>query len=163
MICQSYWKPYHWQQSTTWMMVLCAVRDVLSNTRRDRCRGRGGAHCMASTLVRCESSGFLPVGHTLMQLLLTTKRHFTIAVWMPVRLSATAPPSLNGCGTPWLNVSRRAVEDILSTYYKCTLSAITQVDVDFFLYVELTKFVCTFQVHPIQLDLPEVIYLHISS
>jgi hypothetical protein len=49
---------------------------------------------------------------------------------MPVRLSATAPASLHGCGGPWRNVSRRApnlVEDILSTYYKCTVSAITHI------------------------------------
>jgi hypothetical protein len=39
-----------------------------------------------------------------MQLLLTTKKHFTIALWMPVRLSATAPASLHGCGGPWWDV-----------------------------------------------------------
>jgi hypothetical protein len=33
-----------------------------------------------------------------MRLLLTTKRHLTIALWMPVGLSATAPVSLNGRG-----------------------------------------------------------------
>jgi hypothetical protein len=56
------------------------------------------------------------------------KRHFTIALWMPVRLSATTPESLNGCGGPWCDVSRRSLnllEDILSIYYKCTLSDIT--------------------------------------
>jgi hypothetical protein len=31
-----------------------------------------------------------------MQLLLTTKRNFTFALWMPVRLSATAPGVLEG-------------------------------------------------------------------
>jgi hypothetical protein len=63
-----------------------------------------------------------------MQLLLARERHFTIALWMPVRQSATTPASLNGCGVPWGDASRRAlnlVEDILRTYYKCTLSAIT--------------------------------------
>jgi hypothetical protein len=63
-----------------------------------------------------------------MQLLLTTKRHFTIALWMPVRLSATTPASLAACGGPWWDVSRRTLnlmEDILRTCYKCTLSAIT--------------------------------------
>jgi hypothetical protein len=51
------------------------------------------------------------------------KRHFTLALWMPVRLSAT----LNRCGGPWWDVSRRALNfmDILSTYYRFTLSAIT--------------------------------------
>jgi hypothetical protein len=63
-----------------------------------------------------------------MQLLLTTKWHFTIALWMPVRLSAATPASLNGCGSHWWDVSRRALnlmEDILSTYYKYTLSAVS--------------------------------------
>jgi hypothetical protein len=32
-----------------------------------------------------------------MQLLLTMKRHFTVTLWMPVRLSATAP----AWGSPW--------------------------------------------------------------
>jgi hypothetical protein len=54
------------------------------------------------------------------------KRHF-ITLWMAVRLSATTPASMNGCSSPWWDASRRGlnlVEDILSTYYKCTLSAI---------------------------------------
>jgi hypothetical protein len=59
---------------------------------------------------------------------------------MPIRLSATAPPYLNGCGGPWWDVSRRALEDILSTYYKYILSAVTHkltvswthADMDFF-------------------------------
>jgi hypothetical protein len=60
---------------------------------------------------------------------LTTKRHFTLALWMPVRLSATTPAFLNRCGRgPWWDVLRRALdlmEDILSTCYKCTLTAVT--------------------------------------
>jgi hypothetical protein len=62
------------------------------------------------------------------QLLLTTKRHFTISLWMPVRLSAIAPAFLYGCGGPWWDVSRLALnlmEDILNTYYTCTLSGTT--------------------------------------
>jgi hypothetical protein len=40
-----------------------AVRDVLNNTYHDRWISIGGpTHCMASTLARFESSGFLPVG-----------------------------------------------------------------------------------------------------
>jgi hypothetical protein len=106
-----------------------------------------------------------------MQLLLTIKRHFTVAVWMPVRLSATAPPSLNGCDTPWRDVSRRELnlmEDILSTCYKGTLSTITPDSrwcKQFFffdIWNSFTKFVHTFQVLPVQLDLPEVICVHIS-
>jgi hypothetical protein len=48
---------------------------------------------------------------------------------MPVRISATTAASLNGCGGPWWDVSRRAsnlMEVILGTYYKCTLSAISR-------------------------------------
>jgi hypothetical protein len=63
-----------------------------------------------------------------MQLLLTTERYFAIALWMFVRLSATTPASLSGCGGPWWDVSRRALnlmEDILGTYYRFTLSVIT--------------------------------------
>jgi hypothetical protein len=60
------------------------------------------------------------------QLLLTTKRRFNISVWIPIRLSATAAERLNGCDGPW-DASRRALnlmENILSTCYKYTLSAI---------------------------------------
>jgi hypothetical protein len=60
---------------------------------------------------------------------MTTNRHFTFALWMPIRLSATTLASLNGCGGPWWDMSRRALnllEDILSACYKCTLSAIAQ-------------------------------------
>jgi hypothetical protein len=63
-----------------------------------------------------------------MQLLLTTKRHFHFALWMPVTLFATIPASLNGCGGPWWDVSACAlnlIQKILNTYYKSTLSAIT--------------------------------------
>jgi hypothetical protein len=68
-----------------------------------------------------------------MQLLLTTKRHFTIELKMPVRLHADTPTSLNGCGSPLCDVSTRALnvmEDIWSAYYSyylllCTLSAVT--------------------------------------
>jgi hypothetical protein len=41
-----------------------------------------------------------------MQLLLTTKMHFTITLQMPVRLSATTSTSLNGCSSLWRDVSR---------------------------------------------------------
>jgi hypothetical protein len=47
---------------------------------------------------------------------------------MPVRLSTATAAFLNGCGGPLRDVSRRALnrmEDILSAYYKCILSAIT--------------------------------------
>jgi hypothetical protein len=38
--------------------------------------------------------------HLYMQLLLTTKSHFIMTLWTPVRPSTTAPASLNGCGSP---------------------------------------------------------------
>jgi hypothetical protein len=38
------------------------------------------------------------------------KRHSTIALWMPVRLSPTNLASLNGCGCPWWDMSRCALD-----------------------------------------------------
>jgi hypothetical protein len=81
-------------------------------------------HCMASKLTKSESSKFLSVGTP-------TNPHVSNSRWQQrgtVRLSATIPASLNGCRSLWWNVLRCALnlmEDILSTYYKCTLSAIT--------------------------------------
>jgi hypothetical protein len=46
------------------------------------------------------------------QLLLKTEGHFTIALWMSVRLSPTTLVSLSGCGGA-LNL----VEDLLSNYF----------------------------------------------
>jgi hypothetical protein len=50
--------------------------------------------------------------------LLVMKRHFTIALWMPVRLSTITQASLNGCSSPWWDMLMHALnlmEDILST------------------------------------------------
>jgi hypothetical protein len=87
---------------------------------------------MASTLVRFESSGFLTVGTLTNPCVCSYCWHRretpTMALWMPVRLSVTTPASLNGCRGPWWDESRCALnlmEGILSTYYKCTLSAVT--------------------------------------
>jgi hypothetical protein len=47
---------------------------------------------------------------------------------MSVRLSATTQASLNGCGGPWRDTSRRALNlmgDILSTYHDMVLKLIT--------------------------------------
>jgi hypothetical protein len=107
----------------------CAVRDVLNNTCHGRCIGSGGPNAWPPRSPDLNPQDVYLCGYlkpSCMQLLLTTKRH--IAFWMPVRLSATTPPSVNGCGGPWWDVSRRALnllKDILSTYYKCTLSTIT--------------------------------------
>jgi hypothetical protein len=103
-----------------------AVRDVLSNTCPDQGIGTGGPAAWPPRQIWI--LGIYICGDTKMRLLLTTKNHFTTSLWMSVRLSATAMTSLHGCGDPWWDVSRRAVslmEDILSTYYKYTLSAIT--------------------------------------
>jgi hypothetical protein len=88
-----------------------AVRGVLSNSYHDRWIGTGGPTAWPP----CSTPYLNPLdfylwGHlnTLcMQLLLTTKEHVTIVLWMPVRLPATTPPSLNGCGGP--DETRRGV------------------------------------------------------
>jgi hypothetical protein len=108
-----------------------AVRDVLSNAYQDWWIGRGegpmyglnARQILILCIFTCEDT-HEPL---CMQLLLTTKRHFTIALWMSVRLSETIPASLNGWGGPWWDVSRRALnlmQDILGTDFKRTLSAI---------------------------------------
>jgi hypothetical protein len=40
------------------------------------------------------------IASTLARFRVATKRNFTIALWMPVRLSETTPASLNGYGGP---------------------------------------------------------------
>jgi hypothetical protein len=97
-----------------------------------------------------------------MQLTLIAKRHFTITLWMPIRVPTTTPVSFNKCSGPWCGMSRcvlTLVENFLSTYYKCTLSAVVHnwnvsrhvLIRTFFMcwYVELVPKVCTFQLHPI--------------
>jgi hypothetical protein len=99
-----------------------------------------------------------------MQLLLTTKRHFTIALWMPVRLSATTAASLNGCCGPWWDVSRFALnlmEEILRTYHKCKSFSYNSQIKCFRIHVDIDIFSCfrmrnscpncvrTFQLHPV--------------
>jgi hypothetical protein len=62
------------------------------------------------------------------QILLPTRRHFTIVLWKPVRLSAATTASLNECSSPWWDMlmwTLNLMEDILSIYYKYTLSAVT--------------------------------------
>jgi hypothetical protein len=57
---------------------------------------------MASTLARFGSSGFVPVGTAKNPYAapVDNEEALTIALWMPVRLSATTPASSNGCGGP---------------------------------------------------------------
>jgi hypothetical protein len=82
--CQSYWKMHHWQsehECSTCVMVL-SVTPVMADgyVEEDPLHGLHARHiftCGVSYNPSC------------MQLLLTTKRD--IALWMPVRLSATTP------------------------------------------------------------------------
>jgi hypothetical protein len=63
-----------------------------------------------------------------MQLVLTTEKHFTIALWMSVNIIRNFPGIFERGDGPLWDASWRApnlTEVILSTYYKCTLSAIT--------------------------------------
>jgi hypothetical protein len=49
------------------------------------------------------------------QLLMSPRRHFTISLWMTVRLSVTTPASLNEYRGPWWDLLRRPlnlIEDI---------------------------------------------------
>jgi hypothetical protein len=111
-----------------------------------------------------------------MQLLLTRKKHF-IALWMPVRLSATTSASLHGRGGPWWDVSRRALnlmKNILSTYYKCVLSAATHklnISGQMLTWTFSPVLVCgtcgqsffrTFQLHPIYYILSTVSHIRIT-
>jgi hypothetical protein len=86
-------------QSTSWAREWCYIgtfsrvlRDVLSNI---------GLHARQIRIFWTFTCGGTNT------LLLTTKRHFTVAMWMPVRPSATAPPSLYGCSGSWWDVLRR--------------------------------------------------------
>jgi hypothetical protein len=128
----TYWKMYHWQSRYgygTCMMVcrpiLAVLREEFSvNTYHDPAAWPPRSPDFNPRIFACGDT-WKPL---CMQLLLTTKRHFTIAFSKPVRLFATNPASLHGCGGPWLDVSRRAlnlVENISCTYHKCSLSAVS--------------------------------------
>jgi hypothetical protein len=62
-----------------------------------------------------------------MQILLTTKRHFTVALWMLVRLARnyTGVFERTRRSMRCVEGTFNLMEDILSAYYKCTLSPIT--------------------------------------
>jgi hypothetical protein len=89
----------------------CVVQDILNNSCQDWWQVKYPLHGLYDHqtwivwIFTCEDIRN-PLGT---QLLLTTKRHFTIALWMPVTLSATTAASSNGCGSPWWDVSRRAL------------------------------------------------------
>jgi hypothetical protein len=108
-----------------------AVRDILSNTYLDRWIVRGGPTSWLHARKIWILHIFYLWGHLIIlvcvQLLLTNKVHFTIVLWLPVRLSATTLVPLSGCDSPWWDVSTCALNliyIILSTHYKYTLWAI---------------------------------------
>jgi hypothetical protein len=80
---------------------------------------------------------------------LTTKRHLTITLWMPIRLSATAPPSLSGCDSPRRDVSKRVLQNISVITHKVNVP-----DKDIFSSFSVwnwsPNFIRTFQLHPVQ-------------
>jgi hypothetical protein len=109
-----------------------AVRDVLRNFYHDRRIGRGGPTAQPPRSSDMDHLDFYLWRHLkalVCSAPVDNEEELTIALWTPVRLLATTPESLNGSGGPWWDASRRALnvmEDILSTYYRCAFSAITQ-------------------------------------
>jgi hypothetical protein len=100
-----------------------SVRDVLSNTRHDRWTEREESTVWSLCSPDLNPLDFYLWEHLVICSFCWQRRHFTIAIWLPVRLSATTPASFNGWGRPWWDVSRRALnltEGILSSYYNCT-------------------------------------------
>jgi hypothetical protein len=82
-----------------------AVRAVLNNTHHDRWIGRRGPIAWPPRSPDLNPLSFYLWGHLNVLLYAAAvdneeKRHFTIALWMPVRLSATTPASLNGSRGP---------------------------------------------------------------
>jgi hypothetical protein len=139
----------------------CCARNVLSNSYHDRRISRGLPTAWPPRSPDLNPLDFYLCGHlkTLVYAApFDNERHFTIALWMLVRLSATTPESLNGFGGPRWDMSRRALnfmQDIVSTYYECTFSAVirkikrfrTHFDMDIFSCNSCPKFVRTFQLH----------------
>jgi hypothetical protein len=55
--------------------------------------------------------------------------HFSVTLWVPIRLCEATPEFLKGRSGSLRDMSRRALnrtEVILNTYFNCTLSPITQ-------------------------------------
>jgi hypothetical protein len=61
-----------------------------------------------------------------MQLLLTTKRHFTVALWTPFKTIRNFPGIFERMRRAMLRRALNLMEDILSSYYKCGLSAVAK-------------------------------------
>jgi hypothetical protein len=76
---------------------------------------------MTSTFVKYESSVSVLAGTTKNYCVCSSCWQRSIALRMPVRLSASTPASLNGCGGRWWDVSRSALnlmEDIVAYFLK---------------------------------------------
>jgi hypothetical protein len=81
-----------------------AVRDVFNNTHHNRWIGRGGPTAWPPRLPDLNPLDFYLCGYLKLlctQLLLEMKGYINIALWMPVRLSATTLACLKGRGRPW--------------------------------------------------------------
>jgi hypothetical protein len=108
-----------------------AVWDVLNNICHDRWMGRGGTMAWPPRAPHLNPLNFYLRRHQ--NILVNAapvdnEEAFHFELWISIRLSAITLASLKGCCGPWWDVSRRVLnlmEDILSTYYKCSLSAIT--------------------------------------
>jgi hypothetical protein len=108
-----------------------AVRDVLNNTYHDRWMGREGPNAWRPRSPDLNPLHFYLWGHLRPRVYASpvdnegTRPHRIVDACQTIR---NYPGTLNGCGGPWWDVSRRALnlmENTLSTYYKCTLSDIT--------------------------------------
>jgi hypothetical protein len=112
MICQSYWQSKHERGTCVMVLrhilaVLCEVFSVIAimtdgQVEEDPLHGLHAHLTSVLWIFTCRDT-WKP---SCMQLLLATKKHFTVALWLTVRLSATAPASLNWCGGPRWDVSR---------------------------------------------------------
>jgi hypothetical protein len=80
-----------------------AVRDVRNNTCHDGRTGTGGPAARPPSspdLIPLDSCPCEDPKLLCMQLLLTAKRYFSIALWTAVRPTVAAPAFLDGCSDP---------------------------------------------------------------
>jgi hypothetical protein len=89
--------------SRMWYMHDGAPAHFLSNTYHDRWTGRGGPTAWPPRSPDLNPLDLYLWGHvkTFMYAApVDNEEDFTNALWMPVRVSASTPASLNGCGGP---------------------------------------------------------------
>jgi hypothetical protein len=124
MICQSYWKMYHWQlhhECGTCMLVLRSMRDVLSKRCHGRWIGRGGPIAWPPRSPDLNLLDFYLWGHlnTLVYTAPVDNEDNSVGSVNVCQTIHICPGILNGCDGPWRDLSRHALnlmEDILSTY-----------------------------------------------